>query len=176
MAPRNVYREAQEKIFALAPDAPADARARGYDLRERRGEGHPVDPVQAVVEQQLLPGLRLVGGVPERDDVVGRFVIGRQFDQIERAFGPATLRLDPDIGTALVIRRVVLVMIEVAIALQQPEAARILILIRVEAYAARVGKRPPDPFPLAVPQREAVRIVDLRTPVAAWRTLAASAL
>ena len=132
--------------------------------------------MQPVVEEQLLPGLRLVGGVPERDDVVGRFVIGRQFDQIDRAFGPATLRLDPDIGTTLVVRRVVLVMIEVAIALQQSEAARILVLVRIEAHPARVGKRPPDPLPLAGPEREAVRIVDLWTPVAVWNALAAAAL
>src|SRR5205814_8633856 len=101
VVPRETDHEAQGKIFALAPNHAADAGARGHDVRERRCDGHLVAPVQAVVIKELLTGLWLLRRVPEGDDVVGRFVVRGQFDQVDRALGPATLRLDPDVGTTL---------------------------------------------------------------------------
>jgi hypothetical protein len=56
-------------------------------------------------------------------------------------------------------------MVEVAVALQQAEAARVAVHEHVEAQVARVQQRPPDPFAAAGPQRQAVGVVDFRAPV-----------
>src|SRR6185369_4493143 len=113
-------------------------------LRRRRRA-----PVQSVAEQLLVAGARLGRRRPERDDVVVGLVVGGQLDQLDRAFAPCALGLHPQAGAAIVERAVVLVVVEVAVTLQQAEAARAVVGERAEADARGVGQRAPDPFAAA---------------------------
>jgi hypothetical protein len=56
-------------------------------------------------------------------------------------------------------------MIEIAIPLQQTEAARGLVEVRADARRGGIAQRPPDPFALAGADRQPVGVVDLGSPV-----------
>ena len=56
-------------------------------------------------------------------------------------------------------------MVEVAVALEQAETARVVVGEHVEAQVFGIAQRPPDPFAAAGPHRQAVGVVDLRAPV-----------
>ena len=113
--------------------APAAAAAPGWPPRPRRvatqrasGEGKgsigaPVQPVACSCKLEPAAGRRL--GHPHRDDVVVDLVVGRDLDQLHRAFAPVAQRLDPQ-ARAAVVADAVQVMVELAVALQQAEAAR----------------------------------------------------
>ena len=121
--------------------------------------------MQAITEQQFLAGLRLVGRIPESNDVVEGLVDCRNFHELHRALAPSCLRLDPQAGPAVIKHAIILVVIEIAITLQQPETARILVRVGIEAQRFRIHEGTPDPFAGAGPQGKAVGIMDFRTPV-----------
>src|SRR3954471_18768068 len=102
--------------------------------------------MQAISEQKFLPGLCPCFRIPEGDDVVVRLVDGGQFHQLDRAFTPPGSGLDPQAWAPLIKNTVVLVVVEIAVALKQAEAARILVAVCIESDGRGIGERPPDPF------------------------------
>ena len=89
-------------------------------------------------------------GLPEGDDVVVGLALGRDLAQQDAALAPAGQGLDPDRGAALVAERLVLVVGEIAVALQQPEAARIFVEEGVETWSCGglvSGRQTHSPLP-----------------------------
>ena len=117
----------------LADDA-ADAGARGDNLRERRRTGSCRAPVQPVAEQQLLARLRLAAGF-QKATMLSKVSSGVGISTSCTAPLPQVriFRFDPQTRAALVEHAIILVVVEVAVALQQAEAARVLVEVRVEA-------------------------------------------
>src|SRR3546814_18134045 len=77
---------------------------------------------------------------------------------------PLSLRLDPG-RWPLVVFHAVQVMVEVAIALRQSEAARVLVAEAGDRDPVRVVQRPPDPLAGPGPHRQAGGIMHPRPPV-----------
>jgi len=67
------------------------------------------------------------------------------------AFAPSGLGFDPQARSAIVEYPIVLVMIKVAVALEQAEAARIMVEKGVEAQARRIDQGAPHPLTTAGP-------------------------
>ena len=59
----------------------------------------------------------------------------------------------------------ILIVVEIAVALEQPEAARILVGKRGDPQRVGVDQRPPEPFAAAALQQEAVGIVHFRAEI-----------
>src|SRR6476620_2599477 len=104
----------------------AIAEARCDAARQRRRKrliGEPVEPERQI---ELRASARPLLRHPHRDDVVVDLIVGQDFDELHGALAPAAFRLDPE-ARAAVIEDAVLVMIEIAVALQETEAARIVV-------------------------------------------------
>ncbi len=119
-------------------------------------------PVEAVFEIKGIPRLDGFLRLPEADDVIQRLPGGRDLHQVDRPFAPAVARLDPQAWALVVPAHNVLIVIEVAIELQQAEALRVVILEGVELQFLRVIQRTADPLAVTAPHGEAIRVVDLR--------------
>ena len=65
----------------------------------------------------------------------------------------------------MIVSLEILIVVEFAVALQQPEAARVFIGKRGDPHFVRVDERPPEPFAAAALQQEAVGIVHFRTEI-----------
>src|SRR3546814_6301700 len=91
------------------------------------------EPVQAVPHVVRGARLRRLLWHPESHDVVVDLVVGGNLDQLDRAPAPATERFHPQAGPQVVVDAVEIVL-EVAIALQQTEAARTVV------HEARIGR------------------------------------
>src|SRR5450830_142983 len=144
----------------------AVAKTRGDAARQRRGVRLILEPMQAITQAIAAACGGLGFGDPHSDDVVVDFIIGRDFDQLYRSLAPAFQWLDPETWAALVMHAV-LIMVEVAVTLQQAEAAWIVVAESRGGDAGRVVERAPDVFAVAVPDCQAVGVVDFRTPVGA---------
>jgi tetratricopeptide (TPR) repeat protein len=170
LASREIDYEAPRELVPLLTDDAADAGAccqhAGYIRATLLAR-----PVQAVRVQQLLAALRLVRRIPERHDVIQGLVPRRNLHEHYRALAPVALRLHPHIGPLFVPHLVVFVLLEVTLALHQPEATRLLIGERVDAHFARVVERPPDPLAGACAQLQSIRIVHLGPPVVAFQAI-----
>ena len=83
---------------------------------------------------------------------------------MDRTRAPVVERLDPEARPA-VIHDPVLVVIEIAVALQEAEATRTEVLEGGIDTARGVVERPPDALTHSGPQRQAIGIVDFRAPV-----------
>src|SRR5690606_28694307 len=127
----------------LAPGrAVQRATARGHHARQRRVPAVSGRPVQPVAPAVLAPGGQRLARPPERDDIVGVFVGGRDLDQVHLALAPGIQRLDPATGALLVAGLDVLVVLEPALALHQAEAARVAVLEAAVLDVARIAQRP----------------------------------
>ena len=78
-----------------------------------------------VAEGEALARLQHTIGHEGADDVVGGFVLGRKFDQLDLAGAPVMRRLDPVARALLLGQFDVGVILEVAVALHQAETAGI---------------------------------------------------
>src|ERR1700730_11831198 len=83
-------------------------------------------PIEAIRKAELGSGRRRFFRSPHRDNIVVDFIVGWDFDQLDRAFAPIPFGLDPEARTA-VIKDPILIMVKGPVALQQPEAARVFI-------------------------------------------------
>src|SRR5205807_1749993 len=83
-------------------------------------------PIEAIGELDLGPCRRGILRHPHRDNIIVDFIVGRDFDELHRALAPRALGLDPEAWAPVVIDAV-LIMIEAAVALQQPKTARIFV-------------------------------------------------
>lgn len=118
-------------------------------------------PVQAVGEVQRLSDLRLGLGVPERDDIVVGFVRGRDFHQFHGALAPVALRLDPGTRTQVVAVIQVFVAGELAAALEQAEAFRVLHAEGAHRQVLRIVQRTPQPLAVAGMDLQAAGVMQL---------------
>ena len=91
--------------------------------------------------------------------------LGRNFEQLHRAFAPIADRLRPQARPALEIRFQVLVGGKILLTLHQAEAPRVEIGKRRDLQIPRIMQRPPKLLAAAVEDRKPVRIVDRGTEV-----------
>src|SRR5690606_39126964 len=104
------------------------AAARGHDACERWVPLMIRRPVHAVAPAMFAARGQRRARAPAGDDVVRVLAVGRDLDQVDLALAPGIQRLDPAAGTPLVGGLQVLVVGERALALHQPEAARVAVL------------------------------------------------
>src|SRR5271156_4475925 len=105
----------------------------------------------------LDPALR----TPLRDDVVVVFGIGGNFEQHDLAVSPIADRFDPKRGPELPVRVVVAERIEIAVALQQSETARILVAEGGDLQRLAIGDGAPYPFPRAGQDLQTGHVIDI---------------
>src|SRR5690606_23963316 len=98
---------------------------------------------------------------PEGDDVVVGFVRRGNLDQFHMPLAPVANRLDPAAGSQFVAVVQFLVTAEIAGALQQTEAPRILDAVAADGQALGVVQRTPDPFAVAGMDRQAFGVMQL---------------
>ncbi|MCY1367457.1 hypothetical protein D9M69_543920 [compost metagenome] len=122
-------------------------------------------PGQLVGVFKRLAGRGQGGGHPVGDDVVVGFVGCGQLHQFHAAGAPVAQRPDPGAGAAFVAGFHVFVAGEVAVALHQAEAARLLHGERTHHQLARVLQRAPQPLAVPGDHHQAVRVVDFRAEV-----------
>src|SRR5437016_4369137 len=67
----------------------------------------------------------------------------------------------------MVMGAVVLVVVEDTVTLQEAEAAWVFVGVGIHPDAGRIYQRAPDPLTVAAPERQAVRVVNFRTPIIA---------
>src|SRR5579872_2017689 len=92
---------------------------------------------------------------PERDDVVVDLAVAGYLHQLDNALTPIADRFHPQRRALFVMRLQVLVVAELARALQQAEATRAAVGKCADLQFARIGERAPDLFALAVPDQQA---------------------
>ena len=85
-----------------------------------------------------------------------------QLDQVQLAFAPIAVRRYPDAGNILVGVKQILVMIEIAVALQQAETPEIVRRENLVAQRRAVDQRTPHLFSAFQMQQQAVAVVDFR--------------
>src|SRR5205085_8746181 len=84
---------------------------------------------------------------------------------MHRAFAPVTDRLDPCARAALVTRLEILIGVKVALMLQQPEAARVVVNEGADLKVGRIVKRAPDLFATPVLDAEPIGVVYFGTEI-----------
>ena len=99
--------------------------------------------MQAVAQVDAVAGLGRLGRAPVGGDVVEDLVVGGHLHQLDGAATPLAQRLDPGGGPA-VIGDAVEIVVELAVALQQAEAARALVEEAGDGGVRGVDERPPD--------------------------------
>ena len=113
----------------------------------------------AVGVGESLEGLRRGLGRPVGDDIIRRFVLGREFEQFDPAFAPIAMRFD-EIGRAgLVGKFDVLVMVEIAVALDEAKPLDAGVGESRHGDDARRAQRAPDPFAAARVHQQSVGIM-----------------
>src|SRR5690606_7967079 len=121
-------------------------------------------PVQAIADDVFGSlGCGCVGH-PHGKNVVAGSILGRTLDQLYCPLAPVAHGLDPGSRAAFIVS-VVQVVVETAVALRQAEAAGILVQESREHGTGGIVQWAPDAFASLVPQRQAVRVVDLGAPV-----------
>ncbi|MNX58746.1 hypothetical protein D3C86_895980 [compost metagenome] len=128
-------------------------------------------PVHPVGEVQWLARLGHFFRTPERNDVVVGFVGGRNFYQINGAFAPLALRLDPGAWALVVAVIEVFVVAEVATTLQQTEATQVLDAEVAYGQVFRVVQWTPDPLAVTGMDRQTAGVVQFTTVVEDFRRL-----
>ena len=89
-----------------------------------------------------------------------KLAFDRDLDQHHRSLAPVRVRADPDRWPTLVERARVLVVVELAVALHQAEALRILVHEGRKLQRGRVVQRPPQPVVGAGQHLQPVAVVD----------------
>ncbi len=183
---RSRRRSARRNSARLPPTTPPmPLRVATSGRRERWRRRHLRAPVQAIRVRAAPAGRQLApAGIPERDDVVEGLVRDRNLDQIDRAFAQAATAARPtgSAGGRRTRRRP-----GSDRSCDRAAAARSRAGCRrrtAEAHGRRIDERAPDPLAAAGPHREAVGVVDLRTPVvvdaaivlAVWNMLVSGAM
>ncbi len=110
--------------------APVRRQAREVEARENpigKGEG--------------LAGLGRVLRHPGDDDIIVRLVLRRQFDKLDMAVAPIFFWLDPIARPRFIGEIEILVMVEIAVALEKTEAANVLIEKGRDLRARRIVQR-----------------------------------
>ena len=148
-------RPKRARCDAERPDRAA-ARRQALIHRHRR---------DAIAVGERLAGVEPVLRRPGDDDVVVGLVAGRQLEQFHPALAPAFMRLDPVARPQLVGEIEILVVAEIPVALQEPEAARVGVEEGRNARRGRIAERPPDPLAGAGMHQEAVGIVQFAAEV-----------
>src|SRR5262249_56138864 len=100
-------------------------------------------PVGGVRVGARLPGSRWLFRDPVRDHVVVGVVVGRDRDLLDPPRAPVLAGLDPQTRPALRAGFEVLVMVEIAVALHETKALRILGLEAADAERTGIVERPP---------------------------------
>ena len=119
--------------------------------------------VQTIFKVHFLARLRQILRRPEGDDVVVGLIRGRDLHQLDAAFAPVALRLDPAARAQIVTVVEIPVLTKLAAALQQTEAFRVLYGKGRDSQMARIVQRTPDPLAIAGMDRQTVGIMQRRT-------------
>src|SRR5262245_1218157 len=127
--------------------------------------GFVVSPVQAMGEEVLSFRMQRFTGPPERHDVIVNLILRRDFDQVDRALAPVANRLDPEARPLLKVRFEILVCREVALPLQQSEAAWVDIGKDAHLQVIRIRQRAPDDLSTSITNGQSIRVVDGRPEV-----------
>src|SRR5207248_5605579 len=89
--------------------------------------GFPGAPMLPIGEGVFALGAQRFVRPPERDDVVVNFLLAGDLNEEDAAFAPVADRLDPQARAFLVMRFEILIIAEIALALDQADAARIAV-------------------------------------------------
>ena len=108
-------------------------------------------PVKPVFELIRIACLGFAIRHPEGSNVIVDFIVGRDFDQLNRAVMPVALRFDPQAGTA-VITHTIQIVLHIAITLHQTKTTRVVITKCRCADGFRVIELSPDAFAAAGPK------------------------
>ena len=98
---------------------------------------------------------RLVG-TPEDHDVVVIFSLGGDLHELHGPTAPIANGLDPQTRAAFVTRFEILIVGKGPVALQESEAARIVVNEFADLQRLGITQGPPEPFSPAVPDRQAI--------------------
>ena len=104
-------------------------------------------------------------GHPVTDDVVVDLLVDRNLHELNSAVPPVPARLYPVARARLEARFAVLVVIEVAVTLDEAEALRILVDEAADAQLLGIRQRPPQPLSGAGLGHQAVAVVHLGTKI-----------
>src|SRR5205814_10535893 len=94
---------------------------------------------------------------------------GRELDEHDGALAPLAQRLDPRRRALLVEDAIILVILEIAIALQKAEPPGVAAGEAAGRHRFGIVERPPQALTTAGPDRQSIRIMNLRPPVSASR-------
>ena len=88
-------------------------------------------------------------------------LIARDLHQLDATLAPSPKRLHPVARTQLVLRLEIAELPRIALALDEAEAARVLVNEAVHAQLTRIGERAPQPLSLAGLRKQAIAVVHL---------------
>src|ERR1700730_14052513 len=112
--------------------------------------------------------------MPKCDNVIEVLGLGWQFHEMDRPLAPVIPRFNPHSWTALVMRIESLVALRSPLPLQKAKSLHRIIHENRELDTVRIDERPPNVFALAIPDRQAVRVVHpltglIGSEAGAWR-------
>ena len=113
----------------------------------------------------LALGLQRIFRAPKAGDVVVNFLLGRNFDELNRTFAPVADRLGPQARALFEAQFKILIREKILLPLHQAEAAGIVIGESADLQIPGIVERTPEFFAAAVIDRHAVGIVHRRTKV-----------
>src|ERR1700761_2363813 len=102
--------------------------------------------MQSVSIGILTFGLERFFGLPEAGDVIVDFLLGRNFNELNRAFAPVADRFSPQAGALFETRFKVLIREKILLPLHQAETAWIEIGEGADLQIARIAERAPEFF------------------------------
>ena len=112
--------------------------------------------MQAIAEDELIASLSGFLGHPEGDDIVVDLIIGGKFDEHHRALPPVAQGFDPCRWPLVVEDAIVLVILEIAIALQKAESLGSTIEKASGHHRFGIVERPPQALAVAGPDRQPI--------------------
>lgn len=142
------------------PARPAkDAGALGGVDHPRHRQHRLRAPGEAVAEADLRSGGIRLARAPVGDSIVVDFLVGGDFHQGDRALAPVLLGFDPQAGAVVIEGFQVVEIRQLARALHQAEAARVVVDEGRHLQPRGVGQRPPQGFTVAVDHQQAIAVM-----------------
>src|SRR6476660_4977850 len=140
-------------VFTLCAHTGPQKTCEGCELGSIRS------PMQTIGIGMLALGLQDVLRPPEARDIVVDLLLGRNFDQLNRAFAPIPNRLGPQAWPLFKARFDILILPEILLPLHQAETARVKIGKGADLKVSGIAERTPKFLAPPVEYREAIGVV-----------------